>query len=101
MANAAQTQLWNEANAVRWLRLREAMTRAPLPFGAAALRGRSTAACGPRRGGRGRALLAGGRPDAPLRRAVRSLLLEIRRDVLRRAGGGVQEPARGVEARRA
>src|SRR5216684_7181527 len=38
MVNAAQIQLWNEANAVRWLRLREAMTRPLLPFGAATLR---------------------------------------------------------------
>jgi SAM-dependent methyltransferase len=44
MANAAQIQLWNEANAVRWLRLREAMTRPLLPFGAAALQELSPAA---------------------------------------------------------
>ncbi|HTO99644.1 MAG TPA: class I SAM-dependent methyltransferase [Myxococcales bacterium] len=37
MANAEQIQLWNEGNAERWLRLREAMTRPLVPFGTAAV----------------------------------------------------------------
>ena len=37
VANETQIRLWNEGNAERWLGLREAMTRALRPFGAAAL----------------------------------------------------------------
>ncbi len=36
MANVAQIQIWNEGNADRWLRLRGAVTRSLVPFGAAA-----------------------------------------------------------------
>src|SRR5207248_9983397 len=38
MANAEQIRIWNEVNAERWLRLREPLTRALVPFGEVAMR---------------------------------------------------------------